>query len=239
MMRLHSDLLGKIELQLTRLKSTLDYTYKSKAKANDLFEAFIFTILLDAAIRENVNRPIQFEDTSGNITSDILFRRSPGYINYQKKKYTHAVLIFPTKGDDLELEVHLGIYAVGSSKVPQECDIAVLLRTEGKRCRNVKNKNSIVVKSTNIVIGVECKCHESSKVALGSGRSFLGLVQDFSSNGKYFFVFNNEKPSVEKMLSHYDKGWEHNLSPTSIKEIDRLRNLFQDRFKILKAKVEL
>lgn len=235
-MTLDSDLIRQIKLQLNNLKSTLDYTYESKAKANDLFEAFIFTILLEAAIRENVKRPIDFEDTSGNITSNILFRRSPGYINSNNNNYTHALLIFPTKGADLELELHLGIYAVGTSKVPQECDIAVLSRMEGKRCRNVKNKNSIV-QSTNIFIGVECKCHESSKVALGSGRSFLGLVQDFSTNGKYFFVFNNEKPSVEKMLSHYNKGWEHNLSPTSTKEIDRLRNLFQDRFKILKAKV--
>ncbi|MFN6469779.1 MAG: hypothetical protein RMY36_008885 [Nostoc sp. SerVER01] len=234
-MTLDSDLLKQIELQLKRLKSTLNYSYKNQAKANDLFEAFILTIILDAAIRESVQRPIYFEDTSGKKTSNILFRRSPGYINNTNNKYTHAVLVFPTKGGNLELEVHLGIYAVGSSKVPQECDIAVLLRTEGNRCRKVQFRNSIV-RSKNIVIGVECKCYESSKVALGSGRSFLGLVKDFSNNGKYFFVFNNEKPSVEKMLSHYDQKWEHNLSPTSTKEIDRLRNLFQDRFKILKAK---
>lgn len=235
-MKLKDDLLKEIKDQLGKRGSTLNYSYESKAKSNDLFEAFIFTILLSDAIKENVKIPIRFEDTSGKITSNILFRRSPGYINDPNNKYTHAVLIFPTKGDDLELEVHLGIYAVGSSKVPQECDVAVLLRKEGERCRSVSVRKS-VVKSTNILIGVECKCHESSEVALGSGRSFLGLVQDFSSNGKYFFVFNNKKPSVEKMLSHYDKKWEHNLSPTSTKEIERLRNLFQDRFKILKAKV--
>lgn len=109
------------------------------------------------------------------------------------------------------------------------------MNKEGERCRRIYDKKA-VVKSTNILIGVECKCYESSKVSLGSGRSFLGLVQDFSSNGKYFFVFNNEKLSVEKMLSHYDKGWEHNLSPTSTKEVNCLRSLFIDRFKKLKRK---
>lgn len=235
-MALKDDLLKDIKSQLGKLGSTLSFTYRSKAEANDLFEAFIFTILLEAAIKENVRLPIAFEDTLGNKASNILFRRSPGYINEQKNKYTHAVLNFPTRSDDLELEAHIGIYAVGSSKVPQECDIAVLSRKEGQRCRQIRGRKT-VVKSTNIVIGVECKCYESSKVALGLGRSFLGLVQDFSSNGKYFFVFNNEKPSVEKMLSHYDKGWENNLSPTSLKEIESLRNLFQRRFKILKTKV--
>jgi hypothetical protein len=228
---LEQELLNDIESKLNNISTS----YTNRAKANDLFEAFVFTILIEAAIKEGAIRPIYFEDTSGRRTSSILFRRSPGYINDKSIPYTHAVLTFPMRGDDWELEVHIGIYAAGSSKVPQECDIAVLLRKEGERCRKIY-PNKAVVKSTNILIGVECKCHQYSKVALGSGRSFLGLVQDFSSNGKYFFVFNNEKFSVEKMLSHYDKEWEHNLSPTSAKEVERLRNVFQDRFKKFKYK---
>jgi hypothetical protein len=231
-MTLRTDLLNQIQSRLSSLTST----YISKADASDLFEAFIFTILLDAAEREGVVTPIPFEDTSGSVTSNIFFRRSPGYINEDANPYTHAVLNFPKNGETLELEAHIGIYAVGASGVPQECDIAVVLRQEGQRCRRVSDKKS-VVKSTNILIGVECKCYQSSKVALGLGRSFLGLVQDLSSNGKYFFVFNGEKASVEKILAHYNKGWEHNISPTSAKEIERLRNVFQERFKNLKAKV--
>ena len=231
-MTLRASLLTQIQSSLLNLNRH----YTNIAYASDLFEAFIFTIILDAAEREGATTPINFEDTSEIRTSDILFRRSPGYIN-DSNPYTHAVLDFPINGDNLELEAHIGVYAVGASGVPQECDIAVLLREEGQRCRRVSGtRTRKVVKSTNIVIGVECKCYQSSKIALGLGRSFLGLVQDLSSNGNYFFVFNGRKPSVEKILAHYKKGWEHNISPTSQKEIVRLRNVFQDRFKNLKAK---
>lgn len=230
-MKLRDKLLKDIQ---SRLTNNLKGSYKNKADASDLFELFIFNILLEAAINEGAKLPIYFEDTSGKKTSQLLFRRSPGYIN-DKKSYTHAVLQLPSNNGILELEAHIGIYAVGASGVPQECDIAVLYRYEGQGCRLVKN-NRNVVKSTNIVIGVECKCYQSSQISLGLGRSFLGLVQDLSSNGKYFFVFNGNKPSVEKILAHYNKGWEHNLSPTSSKEIERLRYVFQERFKNLKAK---
>jgi hypothetical protein len=238
-MALEDALLAEIESKLGR---ALIPTYCRKAKAWDLFEAFVFSIILQAAIEEGAETPIEFYDTSGKVSSDILFRTSPGYIN-EIEKYTHALLKFPTgkktstgEQKKLEFEVHIGIYSSGSSGVAQECDVAVLLKIEGDRCRRIKSQKA-VVKSVNILIGVECKCYQKSNISLGSGRSFLGLVQDLSSKGEYYFVFNGIKPSVEKLLSHYDKGWEHNLSPSSKKEVERLRYSFQNRFKYLKAKL--
>jgi hypothetical protein len=231
-MTLRDDLLSDIE---SRLQATLIPSYRNKSQAWDLFEAFVFSILVEAAVEEGAQLPIQFEDTSGNASSNLLFRRSPGHVN-DSEKYVHAVLKFPIDGQTLELEAHLGVYAVGASGVPQECDIALVLRKEGQRCRKIHNKRA-VIKSTSILLGVECKCYESSSISLGLGRSFLGLVQDLSSKGRYYFVFNGTKSSVEKLLSHYEKGWEHNLSPSSSKEIERLRYAFQDRLKSLKARV--
>lgn len=152
-------------------------------------------------------------------------------VNSRTTRYTHAVLNFPNADS---LEVHLGIYAIGKADIPQECDIAVIKRSEAERCRGVINGN-VPVKSTHVLIGVECKCYETSNISLGLGRSFLGLVKDFSRQGSYFFVFNNVYQSVEKLLSHHKQEWEHNLTPTSTKEIERLRHSFQSRFKNYKA----
>lgn len=220
----------------TNINAVLIPSYKSKASASDAFEAYILSIIIQAAVQEGAILPIKWEDTDETITTDITFRRSPGYINSKADKYTHAVLEFPNADP---LEVHLGIYAIGVANIPQECDIAVVTRSEAKRCRRITNGN-ISIKSTHVLIGVECKCYESSKISLGLGRSFLGLTKDFSSRGKlkskFFFVFNNVYKSVEKLLSHHDQEWEHNLTPTSTKEIERLRNKFQTQFQKYKAK---
>jgi hypothetical protein len=228
-MALREDLIREIE---NNLRASLVPSYTQKAKASDAFEAFVFSIIVRAAIEEGARTPIEWEDTSGRPASNrVMFRRSPGYINYRGVPYTHAIIDFP---DAEPLEVHLGIYAIGVANIPQECDIAVVKRSEAEKCRRIANGNA-PVSSTNVLIGVECKCYESSRISLGLGRSFLGLIKDFSSKGKYFFVFNNSYKSVEKLLSHHNQEWEHNLTPTSMKEIDRLRYSFQSRFKRYKS----
>jgi len=226
-MTLRDDLIEEIE---SNLDAALIPDYRDRANASDVFEAFVFSIILQAATEEGAPEP-QWEDTYGDPAAGINFRRSPGYINSRTTRYTHVILDFP---DAEPLEVHLGIYAIGAANIPQECDIAVVKRSEGKRCRDVDN-GYVPVKSTHVLIGVECKCYESSNISLGLGRSFLGLVKDFSGNGNYFFVFNNTYKSVEKLLSHHKQEWEHNLTPTSAREVNRLRHSFQSRFKYYKA----
>lgn len=228
-MSLRDDLIQEIE---NNLSAALIPSYKNKAHAADAFEAFVFSIIIQAAVEEGAKLPIRWEDTDGIGTTSLTFRRSPGYINSKADRYTHAVLDFPNADP---LEVHLGIFAIGTADIPQECDIAVVKRSEAKKCRRVINGN-VSIKSTHVLIGVECKCYESSKISLGLGRSFLGLVKDFSAKQKFFFVFNNKYKSVEKLLSHHhDDKWEHDLTPTSLAKIERLRNKFRSRFQQYKA----
>lgn len=228
-MPLRDDLIQEIE---NNLNSALIPSYKNKANTCDVFEAFVFSIIIQAAVEEGAKLPIRWEDTNGVSVSSITFRRSPGYINSKADRYTHAVLDFPNADP---LEVHLGIYAIGGANIPQECDIAVVKKSEAEKCRRIVNGN-VSIKSAHVLVGVECKCYESSKISLGLGRSFLGLVKDFSSKGRYFFVFNNTYKSVEKLLSHHNQEWEHNLRPTSTKEVERLRNKFQSQFQQYKAR---
>jgi len=231
-MILKNEIIKEIE---KNLENALISSYKERSNASDVFEAFVLSIIIQAAIKEGAKCPIQWENINGAKTTNILFRRSPGYINSASPQYTHAILDFP--GVDL-LELHLGIYAIGIAEVPQECDIAVVKRSEAQRCRSITN-GKVSIKSRHILIGVECKCYESSKISLGLGRSFLGLVKDFSSRGKlksqYFFISNQTFKSVAKLLSRHDQAWAHDLTPTSDKEIEKLCNQFQSKFQQYKS----
>lgn len=213
-----------------RKSINIDQKYKNKVAASDLFEAYIFSIIIDAAKEEGAQ--VIWEDIDGKQASNVIFRRSPGYINSRADKYTHAILDF--QDQKIQLEVHLGIYTLGNSNVIHECDVAVIKREEALRCRAVNN-GCVPIKSTAIVIGIECKCYENSRITLGLGRSFIGLIKDLHRKNKYFFVFNTTQTSVEKLLSYHHTNWAHNITPKSIREVAKLKASFQTAFQYYKA----
>lgn len=231
-MPLKEDLISQIEKNIAL---SLVPEYKTKAHTSDTFEAFVMSIILKAAVEADVQTPIEWETTQEKATKDILFRRSPGHVN-DSKEYTHAILKFPNTPS---LEVHLGIYVVGVSGVPQECDIAIIYADEAQRCRRIVNGGA-VVRSTKVFIGVECKCYQNSKLSLNMGRAFLGLKKDLSNNGTYYFAFNDEKTSVKKLLArHHKEKAVHNLMPFSKKEKRRFQSSLENMFEDLKAKHQI
>ncbi len=209
----------------------LDPTYLAKSKANDLFELFVFKLILEAALQEG-SSPIRFVSIHGDSSSNLKFRTSPGYIN--RGSYTYAIIGFPGNNPPPVLEVHIGVYAAGKSGVMHECDVAVVLQEEANKCRNLPKK--ALIQSSKIILAVECKCYENSDINISQARAFMGLPLDYSEVGKQNFVFNKEQKTIEKLLSHYKKEWEHNISPTSKIETLRLINSFQNVFKYFKAK---
>lgn len=42
--------------------------------------------------------------------------------------------------------------------------------------------------------------------------------------------------SIEKLLAHKDKSWEHNIKPGNVSTVNRLISAFQNVFKNFKAK---
>lgn len=192
----------------------------------DLFEAYVFCIVLDAAKKEGA--VISYEDVSGKKPSNFFFRTSPGLISSNRHPYTYAIIEFPGKPP---LEAHLGVRVTGKSKVLHECDVLVLFRGEANICRRA----TVSPNSTKAVLAIECKYY-TTNLDLNLARSFMGLVTDFSTNVKYFFVSNTSSEQVEKLLAHHKKLWERNITPASTTEVERLRNLFQDVFKNFKAK---
>jgi hypothetical protein len=192
----------------------------------DVFEAYVFSLILTAAREQGAN--ISYENVSGNVPDRFFFRTSPGRIHSSRHPYTHAVIQFPNKP---VLEAHIGVQVSGTSKILHECDVLVLHREEADACR----AGLVSPRARKVILAVECKYY-SSPIPLHLGRAFMGLVQDFSSSTKYFFVANLDYPRTSQLLAHHKRPWDKNIVPSSPGDVDRLRNAFQDVFKNFKAK---
>jgi hypothetical protein len=82
----------------TALSSTLSPNLTVSSKGDDLYEAYSWSVILDAA--RNKGATILFKDVHGNTPSGIFnFRTSPGEIWWSSKDYCHAEINFPNEAD--------------------------------------------------------------------------------------------------------------------------------------------
>ena len=204
--------------------SSVSTTCITNSNASDIFEAYIFSLLIEAA--ENEGGEISFIDVNGRVTSDLIFRTSPGYIYSKSQPYTHAVLRFLGRPN---LEVHVGIMVAGRSEILHECDLAVIEQSEAETCR----REMVHPRSSKLKISVECKFY-SARLKLDLARSFLGLSKEFFVKD-IFFVSNTNSINVEKIFSKHRAKWDHKIIPSSTNEVIRLKNQFQTVFKDYKA----
>lgn len=206
------------------LGSSLTPSLSTTSSTSDIFEAYIFSIILEAASIEGAT--ITFEDVFGGNPSVFYFRTSPGYIFSTTQPYTHAVIQFPNKPI---LEAHIGIRVTGKSGVLHECDVSVLHQSEAITCRN----NLVSPRSSKLVMAIECKFYSTS-IPLGLARAFIGLHTDLSAQ-ESFFVVNTNSASVEKLLAKRDRYCGIDIVPASPVTVDKLRNAFQSEFYRYKA----
>jgi hypothetical protein len=199
----------------------------SSSDANDLYEAYLFTLICQAAIDKGAI--VEFRNIGNVNQTTFVFRTSPGYIGSTNRNYGYALINFPNKP---MLEAHVGVRVAGTSKVLHECDICVLLSDEAELCRN--SLVNIAPRASKVIISVEAKFYDSS-LGLGLGRAFLGFTMDVSAY-KSYFVINRESRSIERLLSHKKRFWDHNIQPQNIGDVNRLKGTFQAAFKDFKAK---
>ncbi len=102
----------------------------SAHRAYDLYEAWVFTLIVRAAQIENFT--VAYESITAPPPGTFTFRTSPGHIYTATQPYSYAVLTAP---DGLTLEAHVGIRVLGKSRVAHECDVLVLQRDEAIACR--------------------------------------------------------------------------------------------------------
>ncbi|MGB9180710.1 MAG: hypothetical protein WCB68_15875 [Pyrinomonadaceae bacterium] len=221
-MPIKTDLLNEIR---TTLGTSITPSLSSASAVSDIFEAYILSLVIQAAEAEDAT--ISYQDVFGNIPTNFVFRTSPGYIFSTAHPYTHAVITFPNKPP---LEAHVGVRVVGKSRVLHECDVAVMEQAEAETCR----QRQVPPRSSKVLIAVECKFY-STPLQLYLARAFLGLASDLSVK-EAIFVTNTSSDSIEKLLSGRGQKWEHKLTPSSAKEVLRLKHEFQNAFKTYKAK---
>ena len=193
--------------------------------ASNLFEIYIFSLIIQAAKAENAS--ISYKDVRGKTPRTFEFLTSPGHIYSATHPYTYAVIKFPHKP---VLEAHIGVRIAGKSHVLHRNNIALALQTEAETCR----RNQVPPRSSEVTLVVVCKFH-STHVAPLQARSFMGLEMDLTARDCYFVV-NTLSAPVVRLLDHHRKNWEHLIFPGSITAVIRLQNLFQTSFKNFKAR---
>ncbi|WP_066425695.1 hypothetical protein [Anabaena sp. 4-3] len=210
----------------SRIGNLVQLGFGSSTDLSDLYEAYVFSILIRAAQNEGAN--IRFQNALEQDAQFLIFRRSPGQIYVATQPYTHAVIEF---NDKPVLEAHVGIRIQGRSQVSHECDLCVLLQEEARSCRSI----SYEPRHTKVIIAIECK-HYTSDLQLHLGRSFIGLASDLNVKEDIYFISNRTSDNIEKLLSNHRKKWEHNIIPRQVNEIQRLMYAFQRNFKDFKAR---
>jgi hypothetical protein len=210
------------------LGPALQPSLTDQSAADDLYEAYLFCLVIRAARAEGAT--VNYKCIAGGAPNPFVFRTSPGYIGSRQKNYAYAEIIF----DNCPvLEVHVGVRVAGQSNVLHECDVCVLLQEEAETCR--RGPLQIAPRSSKLIIAVEAKYY-AGDIPLYLGRAFLGLQRDLST-GSVYFVANKSAASVEKLLAHKRQLWEHDVKPSSQVPIDRLRNSFQTAFKDFRARM--
>lgn len=171
--------------------------YDKVAKANDYFEALLFTALLRQAVAAGWTYTIL--DPQGTAQTQLLFRAAPGNFYGSKQAYTHAVLSHPGAYD---LEVHIGVKVSGQSDTLHEADLLVLTRATGDGCRADHEAPAY----QQLLTVFEAKFISANTVPLGYGRGLLGLAHDLDFAPRAALVTTRPGPSVERLLDH---GYPH------------------------------
>ena len=206
------------------LGTSISGSLNSASAAEDLYEAYVWALVLNAARQEGFG--VTYSNSKGQPVTQFIFRTSPGSIYSAAQPYTFARLDFPGCPP---LEAHVGIYVSGRSQVAHECDVAVVHRSEAMTCR----QNMVHPRSSKVLLAVECKFY-SANLPIDLARSFLGLTEEIFQADRYF-VSNTSSRSVTKMLTSHKRHWETRVSPLDSRIHDRLRGRFETTFKHFKA----
>ena len=168
------DLLASIRSNLpSALPTTMTAGGLKPTAGNDLYEAYIFGLVIEAA--RTLRYQVSFHNAHG-AASNLHLRRSPGRISSSGAPgplFTHAELSI---GARPPLELHTGVVVVGKSKVVHEADVLLLPTADADRCR----LTNVDPPSGAARLIVEAKYY-TNPVNLGTARGFLGLSKDLSA----------------------------------------------------------
>lgn len=159
---------GDLILAIEKAIGTLSQVYRNDADESDLYEASLLVLALEAA--RSAGGTVLLTQDGNTPAAALRFRRAPG--NLWLGDFTYALVSFP--GLQKQLEIHLGVYVLGSSRVAHECDVAVIDHLEAERSRRgaVHPRHS-----RGLIASIEAKNYSTSP-GIGIGRAFLGLSME-------------------------------------------------------------
>lgn len=177
----------------------------TKDALSDLYEAYIFALLVRAAREEKAKT--EFRSVTGVSVTDLVFRKSPGFLNSTRHPYTHARIdVDSNRG---ALEAHVGVRTAGKSGVLHECDVLIISHSEAERCRRL----GLAPRSHALLLAVEAKFYTTA-LPLAEARGFVGLRSDLSAHDSAM-VANVPAPESSRFLSARTGYHETELVPAS------------------------
>jgi hypothetical protein len=206
------------------LGASLDATALDANAANDLFEAYLWSAVTEAARDLLGPQRVWLEGVHGQRTSRVVLRTSPGLIWSTANPYTHMVLDF---GAGQEVEAHVGIRVHGKSRVLHECDVVVLDRAEAQRCRNEQDSP----RSSSVLLAAEAKFY-TTPLKISLAREFIGFRADVNARSAWF-VANTSRPNLARLLVHRTQAntLHADVTPHSLEHDDlvaHVRLVFRD-----------
>ena len=206
-----TSLLSDVE---TALGLSVDLGYASKAKDHDLYEAYVMTLLIDAA--RSKGWKVELRDGWGHTVTNPLFRLGPGRIT--SLKYTFARI---TKAGRMPLEAHLGVKVSGKARVVispstksgrllHEFDLIVLPETIANACRATGDDPD----HTAITIRAEMKFY-TGKLTLPLGRASIGMALECGLSEKSVLISNQLGDTVQDLVQHHSVKFRYNVLPSN------------------------
>lgn len=123
----------------------------------------------------------------------IVFRGSPGFIHSRHQNFAYWKCLLRGK----EFEIHLDVTYSGSSGARHEIDVSVLDHSLAERAR----RNSALPKTgSKLLMAFECKFYDTIPGVM-LGRTFVGLIQDCSSQQLCGFAANRTSDNLARYFS--------------------------------------
>lgn len=197
--------IGQLISEIKALLNISAIPYRSAFDVSDVYEAYIFSLIVATASRHGAN--VFYEDVHGSKVTDLVFRTSPGQLYGDARHFTHAVIEFDGAP---ALEAHVGVCVQGSSGVLHECDVLVLPSEEAALSRAQR----IAPRGSQSVLIVECKYYVST-MGIGLARNFEGLRADVRAKSELFVSNDASSSSVVRYLNARKREFERNVVPSA------------------------
>jgi hypothetical protein len=167
---------------------------------DDLYEVYLWAETIRIAKSEFWT--VDFVN-AGRLKDEFTFRKGPGLLT-STKPYTYALLSHGSRSGEL----HVGIRVRGLSSTLHEYDVVAL---DSRPLSAIRGK-PIQPDHWAVRLHIEAKFH-TGDLALGIGRSMVGLKADCPSIEPFLVSKGEGSESIRPLIKHHNGHYVHNMFP--------------------------